>query len=133
MKPLNRRDFLAATSAAASLTLVSPAIAAISSPIRDEEVPFRISLAQWSLNRELRGGKMDNLEFAGAAKELGMDAVEYVNQFFKDKAEDTDYLDQMKKRCDDSGVKSLLIMVDGEGKLGNPDEKARKKACRKPL
>ena len=127
--PLNRRDFLAATSAAAALTLASPAtnaFGAIKAP--DEEPPFKISLAQWSLNRELKSGKMDNLEFAKAAKDLGMDAVEYVNQFFKDKAEDTDYLDQMKKRCDDNGVKSLLIMVDGEGQLGNPDEAARKKA-----
>jgi sugar phosphate isomerase/epimerase len=125
--PFNRRDFLAATSAAAALTLASPAtnvFGAIKTP--DEEPPFKISLAQWSLNRELRAGKMDNLEFAKAAKDMEMDAVEYVNQFFKDKAEDTDYLDQMKKRCDDNGVKSLLIMVDGEGQLGNPDDAARK-------
>ena len=128
-KPFSRREFLAATSAAAALTVAStgtPAFAAIPKP--EDEVPFKISLAQWSLNREIRGGKMDNLEFAKAAKDLGIDAVEYVNQFFKDKAEDTDYLDQMKKRCDDNGVKSLLIMVDGEGKLGDPDEAARKKA-----
>jgi sugar phosphate isomerase/epimerase len=128
-KPFNRRDFLAATSAAAALTVASPHVNAFtSSPRVEDEVPFKISLAQWSLNRELRGGKMDNLEFAKTAKELGMDAVEYVNQFFKDKAEDTQYLDQMKKQCEDNGVKSLLIMVDGEGKLGNPDEAARKKA-----
>jgi sugar phosphate isomerase/epimerase len=127
--PLNRRDFLATTSAAATLALASPAIAA--NPMfakRDDEPPFKISLAQWSLNRELRNGKMDNLDFAKAAKDLGVDAVEYVNQFFKDKAEDNAYLDQMKKRCDDNGVKSLLIMVDREGNLGDPNEAARKKA-----
>ncbi|QEG21726.1 sugar phosphate isomerase/epimerase family protein [Mariniblastus fucicola] len=127
--PLNRRDFLAATSAAAALTLAAPAtstFAAINKPA--DEPPFKISLAQWSLNRELRGGKMDNLEFAKTAKDLGINAIEYVNQFFKDKAEDTAYLDQMIKRCDDNGVKSLLIMVDGEGQLGNPDDAARKKA-----
>ena len=127
--PINRRDFLAATSAAAALTVAAPGVSAFAASSKlDDAPPFKISLAQWSLNRELRGGKMDNLEFAKATKDLGMDACEYVNQFFKDKAEDTDYLDQMKKRCDDNGVKSLLIMVDGEGQLGNPDEKARKKA-----
>lgn len=134
-KPFSRRDFLATTSAAAALAVASTgnsAFAAKSAISKaegaDEETPFKISLAQWSLNRELRGGKMDNLDFAKAAKELGVDAVEYVNQFFKDKAEDTEYLDQMKQRCDDNGVKSLLIMVDGEGQLGNPNEDARKKA-----
>lgn len=127
--PLNRRDFLAATSAAAALTVASPCANAFSFGLGvDDEPPFKISLAQWSLNRELRGGKLDNLEFAKITKELGMDAVEYVNQFFKDKAEDTKYLDEMKKRCEDTEVKSLLIMVDGEGKLGNPDEAKRKKA-----
>ena len=128
-KPLSRRDFLATTSAAAALTVASTNNSLFAAtPTIDEEPPFKISLAQWSLNREIRGGKMDNLEFAKAAKDLGMDAIEYVNQFFKGKAEDTDYLDQMKKRCDDNGVQSLLIMVDGEGQLGNPDEAARKKA-----
>jgi sugar phosphate isomerase/epimerase len=34
----------------------------------------------------------------------------------------------MKARADDHGVKSLLIMCDGEGDLGHPDEKERAKA-----
>ena len=54
---------------------------------------FKISLAEWSLHRTLFDGKLDNLDFpAFAKKEFGIDAVEYVNQFFKDKAKDTKYL-----------------------------------------
>jgi sugar phosphate isomerase/epimerase len=34
----------------------------------------------------------------------------------------------MKKRCDDLGVRSVLIMCDDEGWLGDPDEKKRKQA-----
>jgi sugar phosphate isomerase/epimerase len=34
----------------------------------------------------------------------------------------------LKIRCDDLGVTSLLIMCDGEGDLGNPDSAARTKA-----
>jgi len=72
---------------------------------------------------------MTNLDFAQQATTVyGIDAVEYVNQFFKDKAKDTAYLSEMKKRCDDNGVKSLLIMCDGEGALGDPDTAARTKA-----
>lgn len=128
--PFNRRQFLAATSAAAAISMAPASCSLATNYGRDQEkeLPYKISLAQWSLNRELRNGKMDNLEFAKAAKDMGIEAVEYVNQFFKDKAEDTDYLDQMKQRCSDNGVKSLLIMVDGEGQLGAPDENARKKA-----
>jgi sugar phosphate isomerase/epimerase len=92
-----------------------------------EKAPlFKISVAQWSFHRAIRSGKLDNLDFAKISKErFGIDAIEYVNQFFKDKAKDKTYLKQMKQRAADHGVKSLLIMVDGEGQLGNPDEKKR--------
>jgi sugar phosphate isomerase/epimerase len=48
-----------------------------------------------------------------------------VNQFFKDKAKDESFLVEMKKRAADHGVTSLLIMIDGEGQIGAPDEAAR--------
>ncbi|MDR8392521.1 sugar phosphate isomerase/epimerase [Aliifodinibius sp. S!AR15-10] len=90
---------------------------------------FDISLAQWSLHKALFGGELDNLDFAATAKnEFGISAVEYVNQFFKDKAEDTSYLKQMKQRADDNGVRSVLIMCDGEGALGDPDSGERQQA-----
>ncbi len=90
---------------------------------------FKISLAQWSLHKTINGGKMDNLDFATLTRQsYGIEAVEYVNQFFKDKAKDEKYLGEMKKRADDVGVKSLLIMCDGEGRLGDPDQAMRLEA-----
>ncbi|MEZ6193482.1 MAG: sugar phosphate isomerase/epimerase family protein [Phycisphaerales bacterium] len=90
---------------------------------------FKISLAQWSLHRAFFEKKIDNLDFAATAKnEFGIDAIEYVNQFFKDKGEDHTYLAEMKKRTADLGVTNVLIMCDGEGRLGDPDEAARKQA-----
>ncbi len=118
---------LGTVAAAATLatTGVGAAFAAKKEPL------FRISLAQWSLHRSLgRRGKatMDNLDFAVESKKLGIDAIEYVNQFFKDKAKDKKYLKEMKKRANNEGVKSLLIMCDGEGRLGDPDPKKRTQA-----
>lgn len=90
---------------------------------------FKISLAEWSLNKQLFGGKLDNLDFPAKAKnDFGIEAVEYVNQFFKDKARDQAYLTELKKRCDDLGVTSVLIMCDGEGGLGDTDAKRRMQA-----
>ena len=90
---------------------------------------FKISLAEWSLHKTLFAKQLDPLDFAKTAKtEFGIDAVEYVNQFFKDKAKDQGYLSELKKRADDLGVRSLLIMCDGEGQLGDPDEAKRKRA-----
>src|SRR5262249_61620793 len=58
----------------------------------------------------------------------GMRAVEYVNQFFKDKAKDRTYLREMLKRTSDLGVENRLIMCDGEGALGDPDGANRQQA-----
>lgn len=89
-------------------------------------LPFKISLAQWSLNVRFWSGELDNLDFVKVAKEsFGIHAVEYVNQFFADKATDSAYLAQMNQRASDHGVKNLLIMIDMEGNLASLDEKQR--------
>ncbi len=102
----------------------------IATPItKPIESMFKISLAQWSLHQTIFDNKIDHLDFAEVArKEFNIGAVEYVNGFFKDKATDTKYLNEMIKRADDNGVKSLIIMIDGEGDLGVMDEKERQKA-----
>jgi sugar phosphate isomerase/epimerase len=91
--------------------------------------PFEISLAQWSLHRALRSGTLQHLDFARAAREeYGIAAVEYVNSFFKDKASDFAYLSDMQQRAADAGVRSLLVMIDGEGALAAADDAERRRA-----
>ena len=91
------------------------------------KLPFKISLAEWSLHRALYSGNLDHLDFASVAKNnFNLDAVEYVNSFFFDKAKNKTYLGEMKTRASDLGVKSLLIMCDNEGDLGDPDNMKRK-------
>ena len=95
----------------------------------NKKMDFKISLAEWSLHRMLYSGKLDHLDFCQFTKEqFDIDAVEYVNSFFFDKAEDFGYLKDMKNRADDLGVSSLLIMCDNEGSLGDPNENARNQA-----
>lgn len=132
---MRRRDFLGRSAAlAAAATLWRPAwgAGALSFvPSRADRRPplFDISLAQWSLHRTIRSGRLDPLDFAPAARErFGLEAVEYVNQFFSDRAADLNYLGEMKRRADDAGVRSLLIMCDGEGALGDPDPAHRREA-----
>ena len=116
---VSRRQFLTQTGLAAGALTSGAAWA-------KDVAPLQISLAQWTINRELRSGKIDNLDFAKVAAEHGIHAVEYVNQFFMDKAKDAKYLGEMKKRAADQGVKSLLIMCDREGNIGDPDSAKRK-------
>ena len=91
-----------------------------------EEPLFNISLAQWSLHRALFSGELDALDFPRVARvNYELDAIEYINRFFMERAEDRDYLNRLRRRAEDNGVRSLLIMVDGEGALGDPDDRAR--------
>ncbi|WMJ72182.1 TIM barrel protein [Cytophagaceae bacterium ABcell3] len=64
-----------------------------------------------------------------AREKFDIDAVEYVNQFFADKATDKGFLNQLKRQSEDLGVKNLLIMVDGEGNLADRNKKVREKAA----
>jgi len=125
---LKRRNFLKLATTSTT-TLAFPGV--MSSILSGYSNPklFKISLAEWSLHRTLQSGKIDHLDFCKVAKnDFGLDAVEYVNSFFFDKAQDQSYLKEMKQRADDLGVKSLLIMCDNEGSLGDPDSVARTKA-----
>ena len=124
--PQSRRSFLASTATAAAMGVVGSAATAAVNPVAEK---FQISLAEWSLNKALFGKKMDHLDFAiTAKKEFGIEAVEYVNQFFKDKAKDAAYLADLSKRATDAGVRQLLIMIDGEGNLGDPNLTKRMEA-----
>ena len=121
-----RRLFLK-RSAATGGTFLVPTLA-YSDHHKKSQPLFDLSLAEWSLHKTLFSKKMTNLDFPRVSKEkFGITAVEYVNQFFKDKATDQKYLAELKKRCDDLGVKSLLIMIDGEGHLGEAEESRRQK------
>jgi sugar phosphate isomerase/epimerase len=121
--------------------------------VANQEPLFRISLAQWSLHRTLFGGNpgetigwdnfrqalqssdyrtkvlagsMDPLDFPVVAKrDFGIEAVEYVNTFYFDKANDQAYLRELKNRADGEGVTNVLIMCDAEGELGAPSQEDR--------
>ncbi|MFH0943983.1 MAG: sugar phosphate isomerase/epimerase family protein [Planctomycetota bacterium] len=127
-----RRRFLQGMGGAAAAALFSGSTPLASGrPRRSKPMqpPFKISLAQWSLHRQLGSGELDNLDFAKVAKEkFGIEAVEYVNSFFKAYAGDFEYLGRMKARAEEVGVKSLLIMIDGEGLLADADPDRRRQA-----
>jgi len=118
-----RREFLKA--AATGLVVAASGLSAAA----QKKPRFEISLAQWSFHKALFAKQLDNLDFAvKARKDYDIGAVEYVNQFFKDKANDRGYLTEMKKRADDNGVRNVLIMCDGEGALGDADTARRQTA-----
>jgi len=109
------------------LTILFILVAGANSFAQNER--FKISLAEWSLNRSIRKGLLTNLDFPRVTKKVyGLDAVEYVSTLFTGKDEDMSYLTALKDSCTKYGVKSLLIMVDAEGNLADTSLAARNKA-----
>ena len=150
---LTRRKFLKNSAAiTGGVSIVGLSSAAISGYSSSKDPLFKISLAEWSLNKSIYGksrqlgweefaklltddpdailqGDVKHLDFAKIARQdFGIDAVEYVNTFFFNKATDLNYLKEMKTIASGEGVISLLIMCDREGALGDPDDAARTNA-----
>ncbi len=134
---LTRRSFLTGSLAgAASLALpwrLARAQEVTGSPKAGPIGDFKISLAQWSLHNRLFADREKttalNLEFPRMAREeFGIEGAEFVNQFFKDKAQDEAYLKELKKRANDQDVTCVLIMIDGEGDLSAADQNVRTQA-----
>ncbi len=122
---MKRREFVIKSGMAAAGMAAAPAFL---SSCGSSGPRFQISLAEWSLHRALNDKMLDNLEFPVKAKrDFGITAVEYVSTFFSVFVNDPKYLAELKRISDYHGVKNLLIMVDGEGNLGEPTEEGRAK------
>ena len=122
---IDRRDFLAGSSLAAA-SLAVPGLLPAADKGKKKPL-YKISLTQYSLHRTIDSKKLDNMDFTSfTRKEFDIDAVEYWNRPFFAKAKDKAYIGQMRKRADDVGVGATVILIDGEGNLGDPDLAKRK-------
>jgi len=118
---MKRRTFIRSSIIGASALAATPLIARTA-----QQKALQISLAQWSLHRSFNDGILDPVDFASIAREkYKIDAVEFVNGFYHDKATDEMFWNKMKARSADAGVKNLVLMVDDEGDLGSASEKKR--------
>lgn len=100
---------------------------------------FKISLAEWSLHKQIFAGELDPLDFAKKTKSLGIEGLEFVNQLYRAELEKYSSLSagidnlvkELNKRSIDYGTKNLIMMVDlppGEGDMAVADDVARTKA-----
>ena len=122
----SRRDFIKSIGVG---VLSASSFSELLAESAEKKMFFDISLAEWSLHKALFAKKITNMDFPEIArKQFDIGIVEYVNQFFKDKAKDTAYLNELLQRCKDNDIKNHLIMIDGEGGLGELDDAKRNQA-----
>ena len=97
----------------------------------DEGVFFKLSLAQWSLHKYVEDDKKSPFHFASQAKEMGFKGLEYVSQLYKHEIEELGFdvvIDSLNKISKKESMQNILIMVDDEGDLADPDENKRNQA-----
>jgi len=100
---------------------------------------YKISLAQWSMHKMIIDGSVSPFDFAKKAKAWGFEGLEYVSQLYsKELAKYEDETEGMnaivarlKSESDAAGIANLIIMVDNEGDLADPDEAKRDEAVEK--
>ena len=123
---MKRRDAIKTTLATGAAAAALPSVA---QGFFNVPKPNPISLAQWSLHREIGSGKLAAIDFPLVTRtRYGLAGCEYVNSFYRGKENDQAYLMDLRKRANDNGVTSVLIMIDGEGRLGDPDDAKRSKS-----
>ncbi|HSU30923.1 MAG TPA: TIM barrel protein [Bryobacteraceae bacterium] len=125
MTSITRRDCLKhIATAGAAIAASLPADAASNSLF------FKIALGEYSFNPLFRAGKYDPLQLASLTrKEFGLSAIDYVSSFWEEKAQDRNFLRELKKRAGDNGITNHIILVDlPQPELGDLDARRRKGA-----
>ena len=126
----SRRDFIKKSSmglAAAGMASAIPSM--LKANAIKNEMPFKLALSQFSLASQFWTKQLDPLDFPKKTiTTFGITGLDYCSMFFADKAKDTTFLNELKKRALDNGCYNLRIMIDGEGVLGDLNKEARTKA-----
>ncbi|MEN1785112.1 MAG: sugar phosphate isomerase/epimerase family protein [Bacteroidota bacterium] len=97
---------------------------------------FKLSLAQWSINKMIREEGVDPYTFAEKAKSWGFDGLEYVSGLYYPELETENFsesamqafIDRSNAEAKKYGLENLLIMVDGQGDLAAENQTDRNDA-----
>ena len=125
---MKRRNFLSVTLTAGIASSVIPSTKFVKFNSIEN---LKISLAQWSLNKSIKNGKLPILDFAKKARSFDIEGIEFVSGLY---TRDTDILERMSmnslakeliKRSDDYGIDNVLFMIDNQGDLASSNKNER--------
>ena len=123
---MKRRNF---TKITAFGSLIGLAPTEIFSKSINSKKDIKISLAQWSLNKAIKSGKLSPLDFAKKSRSFGIDAIEYVSGLYTHHSNVLNSMSmeelskELLKRSNDNGIENVLIMIDAQGKLASSNKK----------
>ena len=94
---------------------------------------FKLSLAQWSIHKQIENGMTSPFEFASIANSWGFDGLEYVNDLYNIKEGKNvkqkldNFIKISNEKAEQFNQVNLIIMVDEEGDLSIKSKLKRKK------
>ena len=130
---MKRKEFIKLASTSA-LGISSLGYMSLQKP---KELFFKLSLAQWSLHKNIKYGDMDPYEFAQVAKSFNFSGIEYVTALYDNvmKVRDGDmskaitfWARKNKKLEKINDIKNVLIMIDEIEGLAEENKSRRLKA-----
>jgi len=130
---MKRKEFIKLASASA-LGISSLGYMSLQKP---KELFFKLSLAQWSLHKNIKYGDMDPYEFAQVAKSFNFTGIEYVTALYDNimKVRDGDmskaitfWARKNKKLAEINDINNVLIMIDEIEGLAEENKSRRLKA-----
>jgi len=130
---MQRRNFLSKVVTTSFATALFPNANFMSKSNKD----LKISLAQWSLNKSIKAGDLDHLDFALKSKELGIFGIEYVSSLYThhsnllNKFSMKQLASELLLRSNDNGIVNVLIMIDEMGDLASSSMTKRYEAIEK--
>src|SRR5580765_7919307 len=126
----SRRDFIKKSSASLAVAGLASALPSfLKGNTIKKDMPVKLALSQFSLASQFWTKQLDPLDFPKKSiTAFGIPGLDYCSMFFGDKAKDSAFLNELKKRSADNGCYNLRIMIDGEGVLGDLNKDTRTKA-----
>ena len=130
---MKRKEFIKLASTSA-LGISSLGYMSLQKP---KELFFKLSLAQWSLHKNIKYGDMDPYDFAQVAKSFNFSGIEYVTALYDNvmKVRDGDmskaitfWARKNKKLAEINDIENVLIMIDEIEGLAEENKSRRLKA-----
>ena len=95
----------------------------------DESAWLKLAVQQYSFNRQLRSGELAMIDYPRTVvKGTGIKALEYYNGHMEEKARDTGFFEEVRKRCDDLGAVNTMMLCKSKDALDSPDPEIRASA-----
>lgn len=94
-----------------------------------EEPWLKLSVQQYSFNRQLKDGTLDILDYPRVVVEgTGIQALEYFNGHMMERAGDAGFFKELKNRCDEVGAVNTLMLCRADHALDSAEASERAKS-----